>query len=131
MWVMALHAVHFPFGDGVVLGQMKLSVDIQVALITRLRVLPRIHNELVAPCASYGDVFAGRAVAGFAAMLARRSGLFQPQPGVGAGWKCARDVPVAIRARLVPHETRPVDHWRDYHCALHCGTGIRQEGNRA
>ena len=101
MRVMALHAVHFPFRYGVMLRQMKLGVDIQVALITRLWILPRIHDELVPTCASHGNVFAGRAMAGFAAVLAGRSGFFKPQPRVGAGGKCPGDVPMKLAPSII------------------------------
>ena len=128
--VVALTAIHFPFGNWMMLRQMELCVDIEVALITGLRIFAGINNEFFAAGSADGDVFACRAVAGFASALACHSAFFQMEPGVRACWKCARDVTVAIRAHLVPDERGALDHGRGNHGSLHCGTGAADQGKR-
>jgi len=63
MRVVALHTIHPPFEDRVMLGQMKLAFAVSVALETSSGVLVWIDDEF-GPAASF-DMFAAGAVAGF------------------------------------------------------------------
>ena len=60
MRVVALNTIHFALNHGMMLGQIKFSLDFEVALKTRRRVFAGINDEFV--LAAF-DVFAGRAVA--------------------------------------------------------------------
>src|SRR5687767_655160 len=66
MRVVALHAVHAAFDDGMMLRKVKLRVDIEVASETGGRIFSWINDETSAPATDI-DVFTGRTVAGFAA----------------------------------------------------------------
>ena len=68
--VVALHAIHVAFNDRMMLRQVEFRMDIDVALKTRPWVLAGIHDEPAAAAAD-AHVFAGWAVAGFAAAHAR------------------------------------------------------------
>ena len=60
MRVVALNTIHFAFNHGMMLGQIKFSLNFEVALKTRCRVFAGINDEFV--LAAF-DVFAARAVA--------------------------------------------------------------------
>src|SRR5437899_7160018 len=49
--IMALDAVHLAFGDGMMLGEMKLRLNFLVTLEARLGFLAGIDDELLAPAA--------------------------------------------------------------------------------
>ena len=66
VWIVALNAVHFALHHRVMLRKIEFGVGLQVTSETCRRLAPRIDNEFPAPAAC-GDVFAGGAVAGFAA----------------------------------------------------------------
>jgi hypothetical protein len=60
MRVVALNTIHFALNHGMMLGQIKFSLNFEVALKTRCRVFAGINDEFV--LAAF-DVFAARAVA--------------------------------------------------------------------
>jgi len=55
--IMALHAIHPPFDDRMMLRQIKFSMRLQMALKTGSRIFSRIDNESTAPPAGL-NVFA-------------------------------------------------------------------------
>ena len=59
---MALHAIHDPFNDGMVLGKPELTMNIQVALETCGWIFARVHDETTASAAN-ANVLTGGAVA--------------------------------------------------------------------
>jgi len=65
MRIMALHTIHASLQDGMMLRQMKLNLDVEVALETSGRIVAGIDDEF-GPATGL-DVFAAGAVAGFAA----------------------------------------------------------------
>jgi hypothetical protein len=83
MWIMALDAIHFPFVDRMMLRQVKGSIDVQMALVTRLRVLPGIDDELVPARPADGNMLAAGPVTGFAPGLPSHFAILQMQPRVG------------------------------------------------
>lgn len=123
MGVMALGAVHVLLEDRVMLGQMKFGFDGAMTLETRRRILARIDNELSLP-APTGGVQAAGTVAGFAAGLARGTGIFQADTSVGAAPKDPRDVGVAFSARFVPDERRAGNLGRGGQTDRNRGAGI-------
>jgi hypothetical protein len=110
------------------LGKMEFSLSIQVALETRGGVLAGIDYEIGSTRAR-GDMFAARAVAGFAAILAGHLPVFQPQSRVWTGRKNARDSAVAIGAGFVAHKRCAFDFWRHDYRAARGGAGIQQQRN--
>lgn len=128
MWIVALPTVHLALRDRVVLRKVELRVDLQVALITRLRVLPWVDDEFLAARAPDGDMFARRAMARFTSGLARHFTTLEVQSRVGAGRKCPRDLGVAIETYLVPDKARPFDHWGRRYRPVDGRTGINQQG---
>jgi hypothetical protein len=101
--IVALHAVHLPFQDGMMLGKMKLSLSVQVTLETGGRIFARIDDEIGADGAG-GHVLAPRSVTRFAAVLAGHLGLGQMQAGVRTRGENARDGAVTIGAGFVADE---------------------------
>src|SRR4051794_35567926 len=57
--VMALGTIHFAFGNRMMLGQVELGVDVQMALKAGLRILPRVDYEFFASRSADRHVFAG------------------------------------------------------------------------
>jgi hypothetical protein len=68
MWVVALYAIHPALDDRMVLRQMKLRFDFNMALKTRRWIPAGIDDEFGRPARR--DVFAAWAVAGFATLPA-------------------------------------------------------------
>ena len=70
--IMALHAVYFPFRDGMMLGEMKLGLDLQMAFKAGTWFFAWIYYESIqATSPSHGDVFAAWTVARFTSGLRR------------------------------------------------------------
>jgi hypothetical protein len=127
--VVALDAIHAAFQDLVVLGEVELSLEVQVALKTRGRVLARIDDESFAAApAARGDMFAAGTVAGFEPALANHRGILGMNPRVRAGWKSSHNVGMAIRAGLVADELRAGDFQRRHD--LGRGRGTRDDQQR-
>jgi hypothetical protein len=141
--VVALHAVHLPFGHRMMLRQIELGVGFEMAGEARLRVAPRIHDEFstAAPCC---DVFAAGSVAGFAAgacvqgrtraartgwrMGTRRARPSSVQSRVWAGGKDPGVGGVAVHARRVARESGAGNLRRRRHLALDGRTRYQQRG---
>src|SRR5690348_6554597 len=98
MRVVALHAIHFAFDDGMMLRQMKLGVHVKVAFVARLWIFARIDDEFLCSETSGGDVFAGRSVTRFASRLTLHFRVAHVEPRMCAGGKSASDFGVAIGA---------------------------------
>lgn len=120
--VVALDAIHLPFTYGMVLRQVKLGVNIQVARKARLRILARIDDELPAPAADY-DVFASRPMARFTTRTAQHLRAFNMKPRVRTGGKDARVIRVAIHTARIADECRAGNFGRRRKFALHGRTG--------
>jgi hypothetical protein len=105
MWLMAVHAVHVAFDDGMMLRQIKFGVDVDVALKTGRSIFPGIHDETSAPAAN-AHMFAGGAVAGFAAGHLRELNVVFIETAMRACWKAARNIGVTFDARRVADKVR-------------------------
>lgn len=128
--IMAGDAIHFPLGDGVMLRQMELGVDIEMAFVACFRIFPRIDNELLPPCptaATDRDVLARGTVARFAAVLAGHLAAFETEARMSARGKCACDIAVTVRADLVAHEGRAFDRGSRNDGSVHRRTGGNQQ----
>ena len=119
--VVAIDTVHPFFHDGMMMRQIELRMNFQMALITARGVLARIYDEF-ASATSASDVLAARAVTGFTPRHARPFQIVFVKPAMGTGGENPGDVRVAIRASLVPDEYRAFDIRRRDHGAVHCGT---------
>ena len=111
MRIVALHAVHLTFDHRMVIGEMELGVDLDVALKAIRWVRARIHDEHASPPAR-GDVFARGAVARFASGNASMNWVCFVEARMDAAGERLDDVPVAIDAGLVPGKHRSLDQWR-------------------
>jgi hypothetical protein len=60
MRIVALHAVHLPFANGMMLGQVEVSVNFEMTCEARLRIPARVDDEFAS--ATRGDVFAAGTV---------------------------------------------------------------------
>jgi hypothetical protein len=103
MWIVALHAIHVAFDDGVMLRQIKFRVHIRVALETRARIFAGIYNH--SPPA-YAHMFAPWAVAGFATGALRKFDIVLAEASVRAHRERARNIRVTIDARRVADKMR-------------------------
>lgn len=102
--VMAIHAIHESFHDGMVLRQTELRLDVQMALETGGRLFAWVNDE--GSRAAGPNMFAARPVAGFAAALPSHGRAFDVQARVGAGREFPEDIAVAIGAGLVADVVR-------------------------
>jgi hypothetical protein len=59
VWVVAVDAIHLSFTHGVMLWEVKLRVDVEMAIEARLRIAARIHDELFS---TRRDVLASRSM---------------------------------------------------------------------
>lgn len=102
MRIMTLHTVHFSFQHWMMIGKMKLGLDLKVTLQTGLRILAGVDDEPVEAIATaQSNMFAARAMAGFTAELAGHGAVFNMQSSVGAGGKDAGNLGVAIGTSCV------------------------------
>jgi hypothetical protein len=126
--VVALDAVHAAFNDRVMLGQVELSLHIQVALKTSRRVVARINNEFFrAAQARRGDMFAAGAVTGFAPALTGHRRRLGMNPRVRAGGKSSHNFRMTIHARLVADKMRARNFQGRHDFGSGRGTGNEQK----
>lgn len=112
--IMAIHAIHSGFHDRMVMWQVELRVNFQMALVTTRRVFARVHDEL-SPAASRRNVFAPGPMTGFAARHAGPLQIVLVKPAMRAGRKNTRDVGVAVRASPVSDKGCSLDLRRHDH----------------
>jgi hypothetical protein len=103
--VMALHAIHFVFENGMMMRQLKFRVRFEMAFETRAGIFMRIDDEL---SSGRSDMFAAGAVARFATgsagqLLARK---IEMDPRMNAAGKFPRDGRVTIGADIVADVSR-------------------------
>jgi hypothetical protein len=122
VWIVAVDTVHVAFKHGVVLRQVELGVDGEVALETGVGLFARVDDEL-ATTAAGGDVFAAGAVTGFAALLAGHLCVGQVESGMRAGREGSRDVSMAISAGFVADVSGAFDLRRGVDGAAEGGAG--------
>lgn len=119
--VVALHAVHFAFDDGMMLRQVEFRVRLEMTLKAGRRVLAGIEDEFAAATAN-GDVLAAGTVAGFATILALPGLAVEAQTRMRAGDKTARVVGVTFEAGAIAGEVGAFDGWWRNDRALDGGT---------
>ncbi len=103
--IMAVHATHMAFKDGMMLRQIEFGLDIQMALEAGVRLFAGINDEVGR--ATGTDMFAAGAVAGFATAFPAHGRVFNMQTGVRAGRKFTDDFRMAISGGMVAHYMRP------------------------
>ncbi len=103
MWVVTLDAVHFPFEDRMVLGQMELGLDLPMTFEAAGWIFAGVDNEF-SPSATAGDVETSGAMAGFATRLACGAGVLETDARVSTPLEKARDVGMAFGAASVAHK---------------------------
>ncbi len=111
MRIVTLHTTHASLQDGMMLRQMKLTLDFDVALETSGRILARIDDEF-GPATGL-DVFAAGAVAGFAARAAGQGVPARISAGMRTGGEFRDNGGMAIRTRLVARQIGAGDAQRD------------------
>ena len=131
--IMALDAVHLAFENGVVLWKMEFRLLGQMAPKASLGIFPGVDDKFSAPprATPQGHMFAPRAVAGFAPVLAGHLGTFRMEAGVRAGGESPGDICMAVGAGLVPHECCPFDLGGNNRRAIHGGAGVQEQRKRA
>lgn len=129
VWVMALHAIHSVFENGMAVRQLKLGVRFKVALKARCGIFPGIDDEFSAP-APRRDVLARRAVTRFATGAARQFLLIEMNSRMNASWKFLQDRRMTIGARLVPDEGRSWNFQRSQHGGTWRRTGAQHENRQ-
>jgi len=116
MRIVALHTIHAAFQYGMMLGKMKLRLEIQVTLEAGLRFLAGIDDKFFrAAQAGRGDVFAAGSVTRLAPALALHRRILGMKPRVRAGREPPHDFRMTIREGFVADEMRSGDfQWRDH-----------------
>ena len=84
--VVAVHAIHVAFDDRVMLGEIKFGMDVEVALKAGAGIFAWVDDEPAAAAAD-AHMFAGRAMAGFAAGDACEFDVIFVEAAVCACWK--------------------------------------------
>ena len=120
--IVALHAIHLPFANGMMLWQINFRVRLQMALQTRCRIAPRIYDESSSPATSR-DVLAPGPMTRFATTLAGHFRLLEMHPRVRARGKNAHDIRMAFEAGLVADKCRAFDVRRHDYSSLNTGAG--------
>lgn len=120
--IVALRAAHVPFGDRMMMGQVKFRVDVEMTLKTSRRIRARVDDES-GPAGL--DMFAARPVAGFTAGLAGHRSIARMNPRVRAGGKYPADVLVTVRAALVADIVRTGNFQRSHDGVRRGGAGIQ------
>ena len=103
--IVALNAIHAPFGDGMPLRQTEFSLDPEMARITSRRFFPGIDDEL-APAAAYLDMFASGPMTGLATGGSAHCRRLHMDPGVRTGRKYPGDVGMTLRTSLISNKRR-------------------------
>ena len=112
MRIVALHAVHLSFTNGMVLREVEIRVDFEMTIETGLRIASRINDELAATAAD-SHVFAARTMARFTTGTARHLRRLDVDARMRTGGENARVIPVAIHAPFVADKRRTFDfRWR-------------------
>lgn len=120
--VVTLHAIYFPFENGVPLGQSQFGMDLEVAGQTGLGIPSGIQNEsCLAPAG--GDVAAAGTMAGFAPGLPGHFRAFNMKSGVCARCEGPCDVRMAFKAGFVANEACAFDQRNLHDTALDSRTG--------
>ena len=126
MRIVALHAIHSPFQHGMVLRQLQLRVDVNVAGEARLRFATRIDDELAAATTGF-HMQAAWPMTGLAAGVLFAGNTFEMQPRVRTRRKRPREIAMTFVTSFVPNKRRSFDlRWR-HDCALDTGTGSQNE----
>ena len=127
--VVALHTIHAAFDHGMMLGETKLRVNIEMALETGARIFAGIDDEAAAS-ATHFNVFARRTVAGFTAGDVCELDVVFVQLAVGTGGEEARDVGVALDAGSIADVICALDMGRGNNGAADRGAGHENGGEK-
>jgi hypothetical protein len=126
--VVALGAAHPAFQDRMVMGEVDLTLHVQVALKASGRVLARINDESFAAAQpDRGDMFAAGTVTGLAPALAHHRCLLGMNPRVRAGGEPPHKVRMTIRAGVVADEMGAGDFQRRHDLGRGRGAGDEQQ----
>jgi hypothetical protein len=123
--VVALHAIHAPLDDGMMVGQGEFGVYFEVALKTGGGIFAGIEDEAATTAADL-DVAAARAVAGFTAALAGHRRGLHVDSRVRAGRENPDVIGVTIETGLVAHVMRAGDFRRIGDQVWRGRTGVQQ-----
>src|SRR5882762_7110275 len=96
-----------------------------MALQTSRWIASRIYNESSSP-AAHRDVPAARSVTRFAAGLPGHFRAFKMHPGMGTGWKNARDVSMTFVTGLIADKRCAFHVRRHDYSSLNTGAGNQQ-----
>ena len=125
--VVALHAIHLAFDDGMMLWETEFRVRFQVAVETRGGVCAGIDDEPAAPAAR-GDVLAAGPMTGFTTALAGQGGSFAVNACMRTGGKDADIIGMTIVTRLIADVICARDFRRGKNRARNGGTGVNEQG---
>lgn len=127
--IVTLHAIHSAFDDWMMLREVELGVDIQVALEAGGRILAGVDDEAAAAAADF-DMLTGGAVAGFAAGDVSEPDIVLIELSVGAGGENAGDVGVALDALGVADVAGAFDVRRRNDGPAHRSAGDEHQGQK-
>lgn len=127
--IVALRAIHAVLDDRMVMGKIHLRVNIQMTLVTRRRILPRVDNRLAAS-AAHGHVFAPWPMTGFTAGQARPFHIVLVESAMRTYRENPGEVRVTIGAGLVADEGRSFDFQWHHDGTSDGGTRTQEEAHQ-
>ena len=128
MRIMALRAIHFLLQHRMMLRQMEFGLGRAMAFEAGRRIFAGIEDQF-APASATRDMQASCSVARLAAGLSDIPGRFEVNARVGADRKNARNIRVALGARLIAHEARARNLRRRLDASRDRRTGIEQQNS--
>ena len=130
VWVVALNAIHSMLENRMMVGQLELRVDVEMACEAGFGLTAGIDDEFAATAAGI-YVETARAVAGFATGGFGARAAFDVQASVRTGMEGAGEFAVTILARFAANEGCAFDFRGTDGCALQAGTRNQDEAEEA
>jgi hypothetical protein len=130
MRVVALRAIHPVFKHGMMSRQLKLRVNLEVALQTRRGIFAGIHDEFSTATPRF-HVFASGAMARFAAGAPGEMGVVEMNPGMNASGEDLRNRSMTIGAGFVPYKMSALDGRRFKNRRVDCRARSDYQGEKS
>ena len=127
--IVTLNAIHVALYHWMMLRHSKFGFCLQMALKTRCRIFPRVHNELPAPAAGF-DMLAPGPMTRFASRLTAELRVIDMHTRVRTRGKYSRDVGMALCASAITYVSRSRNFRRRNYRPSQRRTGYCEEHNQ-
>jgi hypothetical protein len=129
MRIVALNAIHVALYHWMMLRHSKFGLCLQMALKTRRRIFPWVHNELPAPAAGF-DMLAPGPMTRLASCLTAELRVIDMHAGMRTRRKYSRDVRMALCASTITYVSRSRNFRRRNYRPSQRRTGYCEEHNQ-